>query len=142
MKIDGLPVVDAKKKVSIFISAADIKRGAKKNSNTCAAAQACLRQLKCTEARVYLSRVVIRTGNKWTRYKTPSSLRGEIVSFDRGGVFQSGEYLLNPPPPSEQLGAYADKEETRASRKVKKKRAKQHVLKGVRASAPKGRAVA
>ncbi len=99
--IGGIPVVDATKPITLKISANDIKKGANKNPGACAAALACLRQIKGIErARVHIGRTYILKGGKWQRYLTPLSLRSEIVAFDRGGKFQPGEYVIKPLAPS------------------------------------------
>lgn len=101
MKINGLPVKDATQKVHIKIAPQDCKFGSSKEPGMCAAAKACLRQVpKCSEARVHISRTYLRIGDHWLRFMTPSALRGEIVTFDRGGKFEAGDYTLNPLPKS------------------------------------------
>ena len=95
MKIDGIEVVDARKPLSLKIGKKDIGRGSVKNPYVCAAARAIMRQVpNATQAKVHMSKIYIKTGKKWTRYQAPASLRTEIVSFDRGGAFEAGEYLL------------------------------------------------
>lgn len=104
MKIKGIQVKDATKKVTIKIAPADCKFGSSKDPGMCAAAKACLRQVpSCTEARVHISRTYLKVGNHWLRFQTPAALRGEIVTFDRGGKFTPGDYYLMPMPKSVQL---------------------------------------
>lgn len=105
MPINGLPVKDATKKVAITITPLDIKKGDSKNPGMCAAAQACKRQLGVEDARVHIGNVYIKQGKQWTRFKTPRSLRGEIIAFDRGGKFMPGEYILTPHSPTSRLDA-------------------------------------
>lgn len=102
MKINGLPVVDAKDSITLVVTAKDIENAKKKNQAECAAAVACRRQLKASEARVHLGRTYIRFNGKYRRYITSSALRDEIVAFDRGGRFQPGEYMLMNMQPSRQ----------------------------------------
>ena len=101
MKINGLPVVDGKRKIKIKVSEADVKRGNVKDPATCAAAKALLRRVRgCSQVRVHIARTYLKVGNTWLRFHTPQSLRSEIVAFDRGAPFQPGEYVLTPMRPS------------------------------------------
>lgn len=97
MKINGLKVRDATKRVTIKIAPQDCKFGTSKEPGSCAAARACLRQVpNCSEARVHIARTYLKFGDHWLRFRTPAALRGEIVTFDRGGKFEAGEYTLVP----------------------------------------------
>lgn len=101
MKIKGLPVRDASKKIRIVIAAQDAKFGENKDPGHCAVARACLRQVPhCSEARIHIGRTYLRFGDHWLRYATAPALRGQIITFDRGGKFDPGEYFLNPLPKS------------------------------------------
>ena len=109
MKQTKLPfrdVRDATNHLVLEILPKDVKGATIKNPSTCVTARACQRQLG-REARIHLSRVYIKAngGDIWYRYFVPESLRGEIVSFDRGGKFFPGTYTLSPPKPSGRLGA-------------------------------------
>ena len=102
MKIKGLPVHDATKKVTIKIAPQDCKFGTSMEPGSCAAARACIRQVpKCSEARVHIARTYLKIGGThWLRFNTTGALRGEIITFDRGGKFMAGEYELRPLPKS------------------------------------------
>lgn len=105
------PVFDAKKPLSIKVTADDIKRADTKEPGNCAMARACKRDLHVEEARVHLTRVYIKPygAKQWTRYATPPDLRAEIIAFDRGGKFLPGEFKLKHIKPSDRLGARKDK---------------------------------
>lgn len=103
--LDGIPIIDATKSIKLAITAADIKAARSKAPDLCAAALACKRQFRATEARVYLSRTYVRTNGKWVRYFTPHSLKQEIIALDRGGTFEPGEFKLYRPHPSVLSGA-------------------------------------
>lgn len=138
MKIEGKKVIDAKKPLVLAITPKDVAKGRKRRPDCCAAAQACIRQLKADQARVFLSRVYVEFPDKWVRYSTPRNLRTEIVSFDRGHRFEAGDYRLAPLQPSVSIGK--DRKNGRAYPKGKKtpqrgNRMKQHVTAGVRARA-------
>jgi hypothetical protein len=137
MKIQGMPVEDANDKLEIAINKTDIRLGAKKDSNSCAAARALCRQHHAEAAMVHFSRAYIKKNGKWLRYSVPTALRNEVLAFDRGGAFEPGEYVLAPVQPTVRLDASVRK---RYEKKTKRKlpqngaRAKRpyHVVTGVR----------
>lgn len=96
MKIDGKPVKDTKRRVVLTITERDVARGKSKQPDACAAAKACVRQLGALSARVYTSRTYVEFPRHWERFHTPSNLRTEIISFDRGHAFEPGDYTLRP----------------------------------------------
>lgn len=138
LKIDGLPVEDAKNPITINISQLDIPRSKAKNPEACVAANACKRVLGAEEARVHLSRVFLRMpgAKKWLRLKTPAALRGEIIAYDRGGRFATGEYKLDPLSASDKPAYHRKRNDKRArhdlGKKTGKKRRKMHFVEGVR----------
>ena len=132
MRIAGLPVVDAPKKRTITITESDVQKGNTKDPAKCAAAQALLREKDCTEARVHIGRTYLKIGKKWVRFHTPESLRGEIISFDRGATFQPGEYTLTPMQPAKRAGRTQGSAKSAPRTPPKKIRAKPHVVHGVR----------
>lgn len=137
MKIDGLPVVDAKSPIMLSINAHDIKKGEGGNPDACAAAVACMRQLDCRAAKVHMGRIYVLNGKKWFRYETPGSIRSEIIAFDRRSSFKPGIYKLNPIKPSvtakrgKQTGTKTGQTRAKAS-PVRFKRAAPHFVEGVR----------
>lgn len=134
MKINGLPVVDAHKKVKLHINNNDIRNGDNKDPASCAAARACMRELTgIDEARVHMSRTYLRTGNKWKRYTTSAALRTEIVAFDRGGKFAPGAYMLGPCQPSKKATGKRQGGPDKPSKGAKKHRVRPyHHVAGVR----------
>lgn len=104
-KYEGLPVVDADKSLLINITSADVKAARKFDPANCAAAMACKRVYK-REVRIFRSRAYIKEKNHWVRYMVPQAVSREIISFDRGSQFEPGEYKVNPPSPTNQLGRY------------------------------------
>lgn len=107
MRINGKKVVDATKSLRISISKQDAKNGKTKDPAKCAAARAIVRILiDAKSARVHLGRTYIELEDKWVRYKTPNSLKTEIVSFDRGTApeYSEGEYTLSLISPSDKFG--------------------------------------
>lgn len=132
-KIDGLPVRDLTKPLRLVISEEDCRRGNSKTPSSCAAALAACRLPKITEARIHIGRVFLNVANKyWLRGKTPGALRTEIVSFDRGGKFEPGEYIVRPLCPSETANKHA-KDYKPVKRGGPKRRMK--ILKSIRGNA-------
>jgi hypothetical protein len=120
MKIAGLEVVDVKNPLILHIGPEDIRLAGKKNPETCAAAKACVRQLKASAARVHLSRIYVLVSKKWRRYFTPKSLRAEIISFDRGGSFEPSEHRLVPVNPAHQGKGYRQGSDSPDKRRTKR----------------------
>lgn len=131
MKIDGIDVVDATKKLTIRITEDDVKKGGVKDAKACAAARAIKRIGHFKNARVHVSRTYVqdKEGN-WRRYMTPMALQKEIISFDRGGTFTPGVYQLGVPCESQLTGARAARSNKkqiakyRAAEKTKRRKAK------------------
>jgi hypothetical protein len=138
MRIHGKQVVDAPRNRTIHITNRDVKRGGVKDPYSCAAALACKRDLGCTEARVNVGRTYLRKGNKWVRFLTPTSLKYEIVAFDRGGQFEPGEYVLLAPKGRERLGS---SKPTGPKRRRGKPRQSYHMTANIRTSASADHAV-
>lgn len=136
MKIEGKKVIDAKRPLVLSITPKDVAKGKKRAPDCCAAAQACVRQLKADQARVFLSRVYVEFPDKWVRYSTPPALRTEIVSFDRGHRFEAGDYKLAPLQPSVKIGKPRKHARNKTGTHPQRgNRMKQHVTTGVRARA-------
>jgi len=138
MKIQGRKVVDAKKPAHIHITNRDVKTGGVKDPFGCAAAKACVRDLRVAEAKVHIGRTYLRKGDVWERYLTPQSLRTEIVAFDRGGGFEAGDYTLKVPSPAASLGYYkptGPKKKTNKNKGVKPR----HTIVGIRPHAERER---
>lgn len=127
---------DATKPITLHITKADIRGSRKMDPDRCAAAVALKRELKCVEARVFLSKTYIRQDKDgpWERFATPESLSREITSFDRTSFFAPGEYRLVPVSPSVRLGAHPG---GRKSKVHKSKKAPLHFTKNVRERAPR-----
>ena len=141
MKINGKPVINGQRAFNLRIIPADIKKGQSKSPAGCAAAVALVREHKdITAARVHLGRIFIEGPSAWVRYKTPHTLRDEIVAYDRGGTFMPGHHEIIPLTKSEQR--YIDdkewrkqlvrKRENENKRGERKTRAVRHIVSGVR----------
>ena len=133
--INGLPIIDARRPLTLHITDADISKADRKEPTDCVVARACRRDLHAKEVHVHLGRVYIRTNpGNWVRYMTPPRMRAEIIAYDRGGTFAVGDYNMPAPQPAKKLGkargSLTNKTKLRRSRK---KRA-YHAVIDVRAS--------
>lgn len=135
MKIAGTPVKDADEKIVVHITRSDVRFGAKKNANSCAAARALCRQTGAEAAKVHFSRAYIKTGDKWLRFSVPPALRSEVMAFDRGGEFAPGDYVLSPLQPTVRLDApkkHNKKPIKKVPQRGNKPKKPYHVVAGVR----------
>jgi hypothetical protein len=145
MEIAGKKVVDATKSLKITITPHDASAGKTKDPGACAAARAILRTFKpegAKAARVHLGRTYIEYPDKWIRFRTPNSLKLEIVSFDRGTKpkYSEGTYNLERICASDRLRKRTERATnttSAASQLTKSKRKKIaraiHQIEGVRA---------
>ncbi len=132
MRLAGKKVVDTKGKRRLVITKGDIARGKVKDPDGCAAAIALEREPGVQQAKVHLSRVYLKEGDKWVRYLTPKSLRDEIVAFDRGGKFEPGAHMLLPVQSTAHLGSKRPQYEATGKFPQKAARSKPHLISGVR----------
>lgn len=133
--IDAIPIIDAKRPITLHITPKDCANANPKEPSTCAAAKCIKRELGAIESRVHLGRVYIRQNKgNWQRYQTPSALRNEIISFDRGGTFEPGEYTLLPIRPSHLMGKRQGSKPkfTHARKNPKRKVRMKHITANVR----------
>lgn len=137
MKINGKRVIDAKKPLKITVSPQDANAGRTKDPAKCAAARAIIRTISdAKSARVHLGRTYIEYPDHWVRYKTPPSLKIEIVSFDRGAKPQHtvGDYTLQAPAPADRLGSRKKPQGSTGSKNRRPHIARiHHQIEGVRA---------
>ena len=133
MKINGKRVVDATRKVTIHVTERDVANGNTRDPAGCAAALACMRDLKATKARVHLGRTYVELDDKWLRFRTPQSIRSEVVSFDRGGTFETGDFTFSPLSPGNRAtGKRKGGKDQPRKRKIKIARRAYHITTGVR----------
>lgn len=97
MRIDGLPVRDAKRGLTLEVTEDDIRHSNPQDPAGCAAAVAVMRQEGVAKALVHLSKVYIKRKTFWERFESPRSLRTEVVVFDRKGEFAPEEFELKAP---------------------------------------------
>lgn len=127
-----LPIINAKKPLTVHVLAGDIKKADVKEPQNCAVALACKRELGAQEVHVHLGRVYIRSNeSNWVRYGTPKSMRAEIIAFDRGGVFEPGTFRLEVPAkrtPASNVGT----RKARGKHGQYRKNLKRHIITNVR----------
>jgi hypothetical protein len=99
-------VVDAKRGIKIHVSPKDSKPDGRRKHQECAMAVACKRQFNLDGVIISRERAYTIKNNVATRYLFSSSVSKEIVSFDRGGEFNPGDYKLCRPSKSARLGKY------------------------------------
>jgi hypothetical protein len=98
-------VQDATESMMLDVLPDDEKTGARKDSATCAFAQACRRKFRAQGVIVGLKTVYLILGDTAYRYKVAESVSREIVSFDRSKQFDAGKYKLRAPQGCDRLDA-------------------------------------
>jgi len=132
--IEGLPIRDAGKSVKIAVSKrAATQQDGRLDPAGCPFARACKAALGVTKVFVYRKRAYVKSGDHYKRFIIPEALHTEIVSYDRGGGFQAGEFTLKKPTVSQQLGAHRERDQNRKTG-PKARRESYHILDGVRES--------
>lgn len=94
---DVSAVKDATKAVRIEVTKADVRTSAVKSHKGCAMAVACKRKMHLDGVVISRSIAYLVKENLATRYEVPAALAREVVAFDRGGSFETGEYQLKKP---------------------------------------------
>lgn len=90
-------VRDAERGTMIEVTARDEATAKKKHLKECAMAIACRRKMGLDGVLISRSRAYLVKDGVATRYELPISVQKEVISFDRGGGFDLGEYgLLKP----------------------------------------------
>ncbi len=124
-------VVDGKSNVKIIVTDDDCKKGKANDPNNCALVKALDRDFD--GAIVSKSIAYLIRGHTAYRFRVPSAIRTEIVSFDRNHDFRPGEYKLNAPCTTEKLEYGREKLEKRVPAKKGTTIKRKHKVEGVRA---------
>jgi len=103
-------VVDSTKQMGVIVQSRDCVEGKKMQASECALARATRRQYHADAAVIGLSFSYIIKGDTAVRFKTPTSVAREIVSFDRHQDFAPGKYALSPVAPTARQGAWSKKD--------------------------------
>lgn len=95
-------IVNATEPKRIVVTAADIRRGIRRDPEKCAFATACRRaDPDVTGVRFLKSRAYIDYKDGHTeRHPTTPSMQQQIAVYDQNGDFEPGEYQLAACPPS------------------------------------------
>jgi hypothetical protein len=107
-------VRDARSQLRLSVTKDDVKNGTPGDPLGCAGAVGLCRQtgVKAAVLRARMAYIVYANGSA-VRYYVPVTVRQQLVLFDLSGNFTPGVYYLNPPTPTQQLGA--DKRRKRAT---------------------------
>ncbi len=123
-------VKDAIRPLRIEVTKEDAESRAVRKHKDCALAVACKKMEMVDGAIISVAAAYLVKGDTAIRYKVPQSVAREIVSFDRSGGFEQGEYWLDKP--AHKLGAPgASGSNKRRAKPVKKSRFR-NVTKGIR----------
>ena len=123
-------VADADSPITIEVTDRDSKSAAVRNHESCAMAVACKRKAKADGVIVSIATAYIIKGDVAYRYRVPSSVQREIVSFDRDAGFAAGNYELATIVPSNKLG---ESKSTGPHKTTGKPRQVPHQTTGIRA---------
>lgn len=94
-------VVDAKRAATITVTENDCAASKSKAPDSCALSTAFCK--KHDGAIISLAIAYLIDGDVAVRYRVPSAISREIVSFDRGHYFAPGTYRLSSPVSTEKL---------------------------------------
>lgn len=97
-------VVDASRNARIEVTSKDEATSRKKSHKGCAMAVACKRKFHLDGVIISVNRAYLVKGDKARRFQLPPSVSREVVSFDRGGGFEPGDYELSKVGEGTKLG--------------------------------------
>lgn len=110
-------ISDSDEKIEVSVTDKDCEVATKKDSNNCALAKATKRQFQADAVVIGMSSSYVIKDNKAIRFQTPEAVCREIISFDRHGDFEPGEYKLVPKSGSNRLGNYKYEKHDRRPKK-------------------------
>ncbi len=128
-------VKDAKESISVEVTKQDQNAAKRLKHSECAMAVACRRSLKLDGVIIAMGTTYTIKDNVATRYLTTESVKREITSFDRSGLFAPGSYMLHKPHPSKELGN--DHRPDKSNKRSGKRNAPMHFTQDVRVSLQK-----
>ena len=124
-------MTDSTKNVKIEVTKNDANSKAVKQHDVCAFAVACKRKFHLSGVIISRSVAYLIKRDKAYRFQLPPSVEKEIVSFDRGAGFATGEYELERVPKSNRLGIRIERKQPKKNRLNKTKRYR-HVTTNIR----------
>jgi hypothetical protein len=98
-------VKDATEPIAVEVTARHNKQGTMKDPEDCAMARACKEVYGLDGVIISLSKAYLVKGDVAIRYEVPTSLRSEVISFDRNHTFEPGVYSLSPITAKHKLGS-------------------------------------
>lgn len=101
----GRKLVDATKPLKVTVRKGDVDKADRKSPRSCALSWAVYRENEVEEVIVYKSVAYLVYSDRIVRYELNAGIQEEIVTFDRHGTFDLGDYRLKPPRPSLRLDA-------------------------------------
>jgi hypothetical protein len=126
---EGLPVIDAKEPLRVFVNESDIKKARPQNPKQCVYAQACKRLFGARTV-VFLRTTAYvdlpnEKGNRFVNRFTLHRTTGEAIQhFDKTGEAHPGGFLLSPPRPSRTLDGQRDISRKRRKEKPEEEKAR------------------
>jgi hypothetical protein len=128
-------VEDAKYPLEIEVLKADVTKSKRKDMNQCAMAQACKRVYHADGVIMARSTAYLVKGDLAVRFKVPNTVSREITSFDRGGEFSTGIYMLSVPCHADTLARKEERGDNKSKGGSKKPKGirKYHLTQGIRA---------
>lgn len=114
---NGLPVLDAKKEITIRAIAADIKSAKRSDPFNCVFAKACQRIFGSHTVAFFRNFAYVEKNNNIERFSLPKATRDSVMMFDKAGIAEPGGYLLKPPTPSATLEAKLEQGRHRQNRR-------------------------
>lgn len=127
-------ITDAKRDILVEVTKRDSNSATVKNHKSCAMAVACKRKTDADGVIISLSTAYIVKDNRAIRYRVPTSVSREVVSFDRNGGFEPGEYRLIIPEKSGELGARSKRKNYVSGSRTSNGKSKFHKTDNVRAA--------
>jgi len=95
---------DSDRVADVHVKAVDVRKSNPLHPSQCAMAQAFKRETHAEGAIIGIAYSYLIKGKTAFRFKTPTAVQREIVTFDRHHDFQEGHYYLVPPSPAARLG--------------------------------------
>lgn len=110
---EGLPVIDAKDNLRVFVTAQDIRRAKPNDPEHCVYAEACRRLFGATKIVFLRTKAYVdlpdESGRRFVnRFEIHRYVREQIIRFDQTGEAAPGGFLLSAPSPSQTLNAQRD----------------------------------
>lgn len=92
----GIPLVDARARMFVAVTAEDVVLAKKANSKLCALSRASMRITGVNAAYFFRTFAFLEFEDKMIRFRLGNSVQKEILSFDRAKIFAPGIYQLSP----------------------------------------------